>query len=109
MANSVKRQAPQLKTLCSCQPKDRRVLLKHADPELVRVICECALNVLEGNIPISSRDKKRLLRNKNLLRRLAGNRDSLPQKKRLIVQSGGSFLLALLPAVISLIGSALSR
>jgi len=109
MAPHVWRQAKHLNTLCSCSTKDRRVLLKHADPELVRVICECALNVLQGNIPVSSGDKKRLQRHKALLRRLCSKSESLPRKKQLIVQSGGSFLLALIPSVLSLIVSALSR
>ena len=51
---------------------ERTALLKNANPRLVNQICECALNLLEGNIPLSGGQKKRLRKHARVLRKLAG-------------------------------------
>jgi hypothetical protein len=60
---------------------------------------------LKGNLSLSDADLKSLKRHKKLLRRLTDKKESLKAKKQIIVQSGGSFLLALLPAAVAAIAS----
>lgn len=40
--------------------KQRRALLKVADKTIIKILCESALNILVGNIPISNNLKKKI-------------------------------------------------
>jgi hypothetical protein len=86
--------------ICCQPPKFRKKLLQHADGELVKCICQCASKVLDGTIPITSGEKRKLKKYKRMLRMLRNNKKGLQVKKKIIVQSGGGFLLSLIPAVV---------
>lgn len=109
MSKCIKSQLPLLKSLCKCSPKDRHSLLRHADNHLVKSICECCVNTLSGRVKLNALQKKKLRRYKKTLRLLSQRKISLKSKKKQIVQTGGSFLLALLPAAISTILSLLKK
>jgi len=68
-------------------------------------MCECAKNLLKGNVPLSPAQLRTLRRHKQKLRQLAVKKTSLAKKKKL-VQSGG-FLGALLTPIISVLGNLL--
>lgn len=97
-----KEQLDQLQLLQICPKKLRKDLLKRVPSSCIKTICECALNVLEGNIPLSQQQKICLRKHKNTLRRLSNKKGPLFKKRKLIIQKGG-FLNVLLPAAISLI------
>ena len=61
-------------------------------------LCECALNVLNGNIPLKPADKKKLKKYKQNLRSLVNRKFSVQKKKKTLNQKGG-FLGALLTPV----------
>ncbi|XP_048514299.1 uncharacterized protein LOC125501746 [Athalia rosae] len=86
-----------LHALCELSGPQRLALLRAADDNLVRNICECALNTLKGNVKLSDRQKSRLGRHRRILRRLASNRGSWRSKKKLLVQHGGFLPLLLAP------------
>ena len=94
-----------LAALCECKPKVRKAILAGADNELVKAICECALNVLNGNVTVPKRKLARLQRYKKTLRRLVDKKCGVGEKRDIIQQRGGNILLALLPAVVSTIAS----
>lgn len=94
-----------LQALCHLTNEQRIAILRKADPKLVRCICECALNVLHGNVHLKNTHKKQLKRYAKVLRYLANKNDSLKNKKRLIVQRGGFLPLLLAPVL----GTVLSR
>ena len=94
-----------LATLCECKSKVRKAILAEADKDLVQSICECALNVLNGNVTISKQNMDKLKRYKSTLRLLVDKKCSVSRKHTAIKQKGGNFLLALLPAVVSTIAS----
>ena len=87
--------------------KDQRLaLLRNADKKLVQYICECALNVLNGVVELKIVDKKKLKKYKKTLRNLANlskRKTGWKNKKRMIVQEGGNFLVSLLGPVLDLI------
>ena len=101
MAKEARKYQHELLALCHSSPQHRLRMLKSAHLGLVKCICECALNVLKERIPTNKSQKRRLSRFKKVLRKLAAKRGSLKHKKRIIVQSGGSFLLSLIPIAIS--------
>ena len=94
-----------LQALCHLSSEQRIAILKKADPKLVKCICECALNILRGNVTLKQPYKQRLKRYAHILRRLANKNDSWKNKKRLIVQRGGFLPLLLAP----ILGTVLSR
>ena len=56
-------------------------MLQKADARLVRRICECALNVLIGNIPLSKGHKCHLRKHVKVLRKLASPDITLQRRK----------------------------
>lgn len=99
MSARVKRNLSMLRWLSKANPKARKVVLRSADRDLVDCLCECALNILNGNVPLTQAQKRRLSKYKLVLRRMAsGKRSSLKAKRRLI-QTGG-FIAGILPVVL---------
>ena len=72
----------------------RNGIIDRAGKELVHCICDCVLNVLNGNIPLKSEEKQRLRRHRHCLRALVKKKTSDKKRKHLI-QEGG-FLGALI-------------
>lgn len=96
-----------LHALHKLNPTQRRALLRTADDSLVRDICECALNTLEGNVVLSRAHKSRLARHRHTLRKLACKRGSWKSKKKILVQRGDGFLGLLLAPILGGLASAL--
>lgn len=101
---STRQHVKNLQLIHSCPRALRKQLLKKLPSKIIKTICECSLNVLKGNIPISRYQKNQLGKHKTLLRKLATKKGSLYQKKRLIIQKGG-FLNILIPAAVSALTS----
>ena len=95
--------------VCCQKPKFRKNLLKHADNEMVKCICQSASKVLDGTIPVTAQERGKLKKYKKILRLLRNSKKSLSAKKKIIVQSGGGFLLSLIPAVVGALASLIRR
>ena len=108
MSSTVKDCSDYLHVLSKCNDVQRRGILKGADQKLVKAICECALNVVKGNIPLTPYHKRKLTPHKQTLRTLADKKRSLQSKKKIIVQKGG-FLPLLLSAIVPTIASLLLK
>lgn len=93
-----------LRLLSGCPQRQRKELLKRLPNSDIKTVCECALNLLHGNIPISTLQKAKLQKYKGLLRTLAKRKTPLYKKRKILIQKGG-FLQVLLPAAIGLISS----
>ena len=93
-----------LNVLKTARPKLRKAIVSNCDRELLNSISECVLNVLNGNVRLSSCVTRKLRKHRHVLRAVADRRVPLSGKKRLIVQRGG-FLLPLLSAVLPTIAS----
>jgi len=99
----LQRHIPVLQHLSKLPERDKKSFIKTADKSLLDSIHKCCVNILNGCIPLTGSQKTRLRRNKSDLRRLILKKTSLA-KKRKILQKGG-FLLAILSAVIPIVGS----
>lgn len=105
-----KKTANILQTLHYLSKEQRAALLKTADRKLVKAICECALNILSGNIKISRALKNKLTKHKNILRRMVCKKNrSWKAKKRLIVQKGQGVVPLILSSLIPTLISALIK
>lgn len=91
-----------LRALYHLNPAQRISVLKKANPQLIRCICECALNILKGNVSLEPHQKSKLKRHAHTLRRLANAKaGGIETKRRIIVQKGnGLFLTTLLVPII---------
>ena len=106
------RQEPYLRAIAEGSPKQRRHVLNHADKQLLYCLCECALNLVEGSVALTTAEKKALARHRRKLLILACSNIPLKYKREVLRQRGsGKFfqnvvapvlkqLPALLPAVI---------
>ena len=84
--------------------KLRKAILEHADPEFIRALCECAKNILQGNVKMASDEKSRLRKYRSKLRLLASKRGlSMKQKRRKLQQTGGFLPALLAPLAASVI------
>ena len=95
-----------LKTLAYAKTKLRKAILANGGRHLVNSISECALNVLKGNVKLSSCRKKKLAKFQRQLRSVVDKSLPLARKKKLILQRGG-FLVPLLAAVVPTLGTLL--
>lgn len=98
MSKRVREQGGILSTLATAKPKLVRSIIKGADRELIQCICECAYNVLKGNVSITPAQRAKLCKYKNGVRELVKKSTSVKRKRQLI-QRGG-FLSALLGPLI---------
>ena len=85
--------------LKTAQPKLRKAIVSNCNKELEKSICECVLNMLNGNVKLSGCDTYKLRKHKAFLRKVDDKLFPLSSKKKLIVQRRG-FLLPLLSAVL---------
>ena len=90
-----------LQALIKLNPKQRANVLKDADEDLIIAICECVLNTLKGNVPLTTVQKKKLSHFRRLLHALVHNPRKWKTKRKLLVQKGGAILPVLLGAVVS--------
>lgn len=99
---------PEMQVLFKGDEKLNRAILRHSNDELIKFLAECCYNVLEGEVPLSPSRKKQLRKYRQLLRKIIDARVTVPQKRKIIIQSGNGFIAALIPAVIGAVASLLS-
>ena len=99
MSARVRKHADLLKVLAKAKPATCKAILKTADKSLIHCLCECAHNVLKGNVTLSKAQKARLTRYKQDLRAIAKKTTSQKRKQK-VLQKGG-FLPALLAPLLA--------
>ena len=110
MSQRLRRNHDFLKLLAKCTPAQRKAILKVADNNLIKTICECVLNcnVLEKTAPTSRAVKKRLFPHKKALSTLVHKGTPIERKKKILIQHGGNFLGVPLPPVLRVLSSLLT-
>jgi hypothetical protein len=103
MSARLKKNLPLLEKLLKAKPAKRVEILRGADSELLKSICECAINLLNANVPADKRQVSSLEKHKTLLRILADRKVSLKSKKTKLLRQGGKILLALLRPILQAI------
>lgn len=92
-----------LNKLAKAKPAERKQILESASLQLIKSIVECIENVLNGIVKLKKNCLNKLKRHKNTLLNIRTKGSRLAHKKKIIIQSGGSFLPLLLPPVLSVI------
>lgn len=106
MSRTVIKNSELLRALHKLGPRECAALLKIVGDKQIHCICECVYNALIGKIPLSSNQKSRLTRHKNVLRKLVKSGEPIKKKRKLLVQQGGAFLpLILAPLITGVLSS----
>ena len=108
MSKRLKTNQPFLHLLARSGAKRRKSLLKQATKEELTTLFEICLNILQGNIPLSSYMHKKLKRAQNTLRQLADKKISITRKKKVVNQKGG-FLGTVASIALPLLASILLK
>lgn len=103
MSQRLVSQLPLLDKLSKVSSKERKKLLQKASLELFRSIDECIKNVIKGNVKFKKRCAEKLSKYKNVLNKINDSKHKITQKKKIIIQSGGAFLPALLSPILGVI------
>jgi hypothetical protein len=85
----------------------RKAVIKNSSKEEIYAICECVLNICNGNLKLSRAEFENLAKYKGTFSRLLHKKTNLRDKRNLLVQKGG-FLQFLIPAIVSGIASIVS-
>jgi len=105
MSDRTRKYLPILMRINRLGEKAKKQFIKKCDKEFIDCVSECANNILRGHVPLTSRQLRRLRRNKNNVRALALKKTPVKKKKK-ILQKGG-FLGAILPPVLGVLVSLL--
>jgi hypothetical protein len=105
---SVRKHAAILRTISKARPDLREKLIKLADQDLIRCICECADNTLKGHVNLTTGQKKKLSAYKKVLRRIAKKGEAWKTKRRVISQCGGALPALLIPILGTVLTSIIS-
>ena len=108
MSLRMRRNLALLETIYKSTPRVRKVIVSKANPDFINALCEIALNVLRGNIPLTDKQYTVLKKKKKLIRIVADKKIKLTKKKKTLNQTGG-FLLPLLGAAIPFILNLITR
>lgn len=89
----------------SSKKEQKRILRKKSDKKIIEVIKDIVLNLLNGNLDLTEKEKIKLSKYKYTLRKII-NTKPLCKSREIIVQKGG-FLSVLIPGAITLISTLL--
>jgi hypothetical protein len=101
MAKQVFKNIKFLKKLSKSSKKDLKALVRQASIPQLQAVCECCLNVVNRNCPISKPKLLKLRRHKAPLLNIAFRKDTPESKRRLLIQKGSGFLPVILPIALS--------
>lgn len=98
-----------LYVLKKARPNLRNAIIKNADPEVIKTLCEITLNTLKGNHMPHGKIYNSLCKYKKSMRTLVKAKRSVPSQRKILIQRGG-FLPVLLGSVLSgVIGSLIDK
>ena len=101
---------PLLRCLSISKPKIQKAIVHESDEEVIKVLCECAKNTINGNIKLNPAQFKQLKCYYVLLKQLANKKTSTKKKKRILQKGGflGALLAAAIPTITSVVANAFS-
>ena len=103
-----------LQRLTQIPGKNRQEMIQHCPKEVIDYVGESCLNVINGNVKLSSAQKQRLRPRKNNLLLISSKKVPVAQKKKIINQKGGALLGLLLkpligPVIVSILSGTLAN
>ena len=97
MSTCLKKNAQILGVLAHATPHMCKAIIGAADHKLITCLCECAQNILNGNVPLTKSHLKHLQQYHSDVHTLAKKRTPKHNKKKILLKGG--FLSALLAPI----------
>ncbi len=97
-----------IKFLSFCQ--DKRIhkdILSRAPPNVIKRICDAALNAQQGQVTLSKKQKLVLAHHRKTIEKLLEKAIPVERKRRILVQRGGGIAALILPIILSTVLEAL--
>ena len=66
-------------------PRARKHIIRDTDKSLIISVSKCCLNVLNSHVPLTAKQKSRLLKHKAKLRKLTEKGAGVREKKKILV------------------------
>jgi len=105
MAGDLQSHIHHLHLLAAADANPKLVKTLLADKQVVKCVCEIALNVLRGRVDLTPDEKENLHKYRKLLYKLCNKDCTFARKRQALVQTGAGFLPALLIPALSFIAS----
>ena len=99
-----------IKFLSFCQ--DKRIhkdILSRAPPNVIKRICDAALNVRQGQVILSKKQKDVLAHHRKTIEQLLQKAIPVERKRKILVQRGGGVAALIIPIILSSVLGALGR
>ncbi|MCP4491453.1 MAG: hypothetical protein GY820_29685 [Gammaproteobacteria bacterium] len=109
MAKRLRNNIDLMRVLHTCKPNLRKAIIKEASGDVIRCLCDCSHNILNGNIKVTPKQKKQLIRFKNQLRALTDKKKTLDEKRQVLIQRGAGLPLAILAPIIAIASALLTK
>ena len=87
MSARVKRNLSLLKQLLHSSPSQRRVIIKSASKDLILTLCEIAVNILKGKVPLNPMQFQKLKKKRAGIRLFADKKSGSIEEKKETVES----------------------
>ena len=97
-----------IKFLGFCQ--DKRIhkdILSRAPPNVIKRICDAALNARQGQVTLSKKQKQVLAHHRKTIEQLLAKAIPVERKRKILVQRGGGIAALILPVILSTVLGAL--
>lgn len=101
MTFCVKSQIGLLQALKTASPKLIKAILKNTDSKLIDAFSEISYNYMRGNVKCGDSHMKKLRKFKKTIRKLGAESKKNTNKRKILLQSGGSFVRLLLSPILT--------
>ena len=88
MSARLQQNCKMLQILSTAKPQMIKAVIGAADKDLITCLCECAHNLIKGNVPLTKDHLTRLQRHKKHIHEIA-KKGTTQQRKRKLLQTGG--------------------
>lgn len=96
MSKCMKKVHEDLNFLARCRENTRRIVLKHADGDLLQAISDAAYSVLDNRVPLTAAQRKTFRQYETILHQLATKQRTPTQKRKVLGTQRGASLIGIL-------------
>ena len=97
-----------IKYLALCKnPEIISRIISDSPENVIKAICNAALNTAQGNVALKPWEKKILSKNREVIERLIHKGEAASRKRQILLQTGGNALGLLIPTILGSVISSL--
>jgi hypothetical protein len=101
IADRMRLYEPLINEFINASNKRKMELMQSAPPCFVRLVCECGLNILKGNVVLPNAQYKKLRPHRRLMLLASKPSISIEKKRKFLANAKGGFLPIIIPYILS--------